>query len=179
MRIRDIFQGGAEMLEAAAHRMRTFAAKNGPQEPGEMPRVVRGQLDALGREVPDPTPMSVPINRRRGADVDAMRNHLQAISQLAASEGFETFEESEQFDYGDNRDLPSPYYHASDEEIWAFGKQILGAGYELNAEGDQFIKTVPAAAPPPQTPAGKDPAGVPATVPVTSGGPLPPGPASA
>lgn len=143
-RIRNIIEGGAELLEKAAASLKAWNLKNEG-------RVERGAQDALGQEIPDPEPLAVPINPRQAARIDEMRMHLQAVSQLAASQGFETFAESEQFDFGEALER-SPFYYATDNEIENYAREVLGAGYRLNETGDAYIKTDPP--PPAPTPAG-------------------------
>lgn len=137
-RTRDIIiDGGLELLETVSNQLKAYQAKVKDQG------VDRGQLDALGAEVPDPVPLTVPINRHQARRIDEMRQHLQAVSALAAQQGLETFEESEQFDFGDDGPPRSPFYYATDDEILDYGRQVLGAGFELNQAGDQFLKTTP------------------------------------
>lgn len=69
-------------------------------------------LDSHGREQPDPTPMAPPIGYNRQPSL-AERIRAMVVSeklkQEAIEAGFETFEESDDFDVGDDYDPTSPY----------------------------------------------------------------------
>lgn len=71
-------------------------------------------LDADGHEVPDPTPLTLPAGFKRPETLAdqvqrLVRTHL---SRIAAESGAETFEESEDFDVGDEQDDPRTPYEA-------------------------------------------------------------------
>lgn len=71
----------------------------------------RGALNNQGHELPDPTPMSIPAGFRRP---DTLAEQVQrlvrgALSRQAAEQGAETFEESEDFDTGEDQDPHSPF----------------------------------------------------------------------
>lgn len=145
MRMREIVQGGAEMLEAVATRLKAWNLKNEG-------RVNRGQQNPLGQEIPDPEPLVLPLNPHSARRIDEMRLHLQAVSQLAAQQGMETFEESEVFDFGEDREPRSPFFYATDNEIEQYATEVLGAGYRLNAAGDAYVQDpqLPPPAPAPE-----------------------------
>lgn len=96
----------------------------------ELPRFK--QLDEKGREVPDPTPMEVPAGFKRPETLAEQIRRLVRSEQFAkdvAAQGFETFEESEDFDIDDDMwDPSSPY-----EEVF---DPVLGRGITL----DEFNK---------------------------------------
>lgn len=146
MRMRDIVNGGAEVLDAISTRLKAWNVKNEG-------RVNRGQQNALGQEIPDPEPLVVPLSPHRARQIDEMRQHLQAVSQLAAAQGLETFEESEVFDFGDDAGPRSPFYYATDNEIETYAREVLGAGYRLNEAGDAYLKD-PSSPPPAPVPQG-------------------------
>lgn len=65
------------------------------------------------REVPDPTPVEMPL-RFRNMGPSQMRDEIrmmvrEAMSDFAHDQGFETFEEADDFDIDDEPDLVSPY----------------------------------------------------------------------
>lgn len=70
------------------------------------------QLDADGREVPNPTPMAPPLGYKRTPSLaEQIRQMVRAekFSQDIANQGLETFEEADDFDIGDDFDPHSPY----------------------------------------------------------------------
>lgn len=68
-------------------------------------------LDENGWEIPDPTPVSLPLGFRRPERLAETIQRLvrTQLSQLAEARGMESFEESEDFDVGDDHDPASPY----------------------------------------------------------------------
>ncbi len=78
------------------------------------------RLDQRGREIPDPTPIAIPINFHKPETLDAkiMRLTRQGISDNAAQNGKETFEESNDFNIPDDGyDPVSPHETDLDDEI--------------------------------------------------------------
>lgn len=69
------------------------------------------RLDDRGREVPDPRPMQIPAGFKRPETLAEQVQRLvrTTISRRAQEEGFETFEESEDFDVDDDVDPSTPY----------------------------------------------------------------------
>lgn len=68
------------------------------------------KLNSAGQEVPDPRPRSIPVKvRRPPTRIEEFRKYLQMESLMAASRGFETLEESDDFDVDDEFDPTSPY----------------------------------------------------------------------
>lgn len=66
-------------------------------------------FDAQGREIPDPTPVEIPVhlNIRHSDHIrDIIR---QELSRFAEDQGHETFEEADDFDCDDDFDPASPY----------------------------------------------------------------------
>lgn len=61
------------------------------------------KFDKEGRELPDPTPVEIPANARRPEGLHSMiaRMIRTRVSDVAASEGYETFEESNDFEVAD------------------------------------------------------------------------------
>lgn len=76
----------------------------------ELDRLGRSLHDSLGREVPDPRPAVVPTDLGRPESLkDQIRRILrQEVSDQVASQGMETFEESQDFDVESDFDLPEP-----------------------------------------------------------------------
>lgn len=82
--------------------------------PEQTQRRVKAQANYLtedGREKPDPTPIAPPVGYiRQPTMVDRMRELVRReLSSQAADQGFETFEEADDFEIGDDYDPRSPY----------------------------------------------------------------------
>lgn len=75
-------------------------------------------LNDKGREVPDNRPVAVPLGMKRPPTLDErIRNIVRgSMSLLAGAEGKETFEESDDFNVGDDYDPRSPWELAADQE---------------------------------------------------------------
>lgn len=69
------------------------------------------RLDEHGREVPDPTPLRIPGGFKRPETLQEQVARLVrgSISREAEDAGFETFEESEDFDVDDDFDPRTPF----------------------------------------------------------------------
>lgn len=73
---------------------------------------VESTLDPQGREVPDPTPMAPPIGYKRTPSLaEQIREMVRSerLAMEAAAAGFESFEEADDFEVGDDFDPSSPY----------------------------------------------------------------------
>lgn len=73
------------------------------------------------KEYPDDTPVAIPARFRR-IDSQAARIQLEiqrAVSRIAADQGFETFEEANDFDVGDGDEeaYASPHEMTLDQEL--------------------------------------------------------------
>lgn len=74
-------------------------------------------LDQKGHEVPDPTPVSVPVGYGRPESLqDQIRRMVHLASAEAAAAGAESFEEADDFDVGDDFDPSSPWELSADQE---------------------------------------------------------------
>lgn len=69
------------------------------------------KYDAQGREIPDPTPVSVPGGFVRPLSIqEEIRRAIRGeLSRQAAEDGLETFEEADDFDVDEEGDPLSPY----------------------------------------------------------------------
>lgn len=67
--------------------------------------------DKNGREVPDPTPVAIPLAYRGGETIEQKMQRFirQQLSQRAAEAQHETFEEADDFDVDEDPELTSPY----------------------------------------------------------------------
>lgn len=76
-------------------------------------RTARGdRIDGRGREIPDPTPVAPPIGYVKQPSLHEQIREMvrsERLAQEAAAAGFETFEEADDFDVGDDFDPSSPY----------------------------------------------------------------------
>lgn len=80
--------------------------------PKGMPLNERGQL------VPDPTPMAPPIGfRPQPSMVELIRQQVRLASEEAKRQGRESFEESDDFDVGDDPEISSPYELDDDSHV--------------------------------------------------------------
>lgn len=75
---------------------------------------VKATLDESGREVGDPTPVAPPANLRRGMTMSEQIQQMirREVSNRAEEQGYESFEESEDFDIDDDPVDPHTPYEA-------------------------------------------------------------------
>lgn len=78
------------------------------------------------REIPDPTPMEIPAGFKHPESLAEMVQRLvrRQVSDAAEANGFESFEESEDFEIDDMFDPTSPY-----EEVF---DPVLGRGITID-----------------------------------------------
>lgn len=70
------------------------------------------KFDEHGRELMDPTPIAPPIGYKKSPSIaEQIRAMVRSekLRQEAEAEGYETFEEADDFDVGDDFDPKSPY----------------------------------------------------------------------
>lgn len=116
-------------------------------------------LDKRGRELLDGTPMAPPIGyKKQPSMIDNIRNMVRSevLRSHVESAGFETFEEADDFDVGDDYDPTSPYEIDFDPPA-AQPQGASGPGSTSNPpEPPKAAHEPPAAsAAPPQSPAEK------------------------
>lgn len=82
------------------------------------------KYDALGRELPDPTPVELPAGRRVPESLESMMARMVRghVSQLAEREGLETFEEANDFDI-ESDDEPLTAYEQQDMKLEALADE--------------------------------------------------------
>lgn len=123
------------------------------------------KFDADGRELMDPTPIAPPIGYKKSPSIaEQIRTMIRSehLRQEAERAGYETFEEADDFDVGDDFDPKSPY-----EEVFEPVPQDDGSG-RLKELGDYIGERIinslggdassPAPAPEPSGSAEKTPA---------------------
>lgn len=76
-------------------------------------------LDEHGREVPDPMPVAIPVQFQVPESLeDRIKRIIHSqLSVEADAAGFETFEEADDFDVGDDYDPRSPHELDLDQEM--------------------------------------------------------------
>jgi len=76
-------------------------------------------LDKNGHEIPDESQVAIPVRFKKSVmEYEIIKRMVRAeLSEAAANSGFETFEEANDFDVGDDFEPDSPYeFDVSDEE---------------------------------------------------------------
>lgn len=71
----------------------------------------RKRFNTKGAEISDRTPVAMPLGWKRPESIEEKMRRIirESLSQRAMEEGFETFDESDDFDMGDEDGLPMPY----------------------------------------------------------------------
>lgn len=113
----------------------------------------RKGLDKEGRLVPDPTPIAPPIGYKKQPSMVEIVREMVRSERLAAEAramGHETFEESEDFDVGDEPEFARSQweneYDPPLQEILAAGREALKARESSSREAGEDRR--PKAAPP-------------------------------
>lgn len=97
--------------------------------------------DEKGHEIPDPTPMEPAIGHRPGPTLrEQIRAMVLEASREAESAGYESLEEADDFDVGDDYEPESPYELDAD----------LPAVAELKRRKEEAEKVAPATPPKPK-----------------------------
>lgn len=97
------------------------------------------KFDDYGRELPDDTPIEIPLRFKRVANLtDRIRETIrEELSRAAQSQGFETFEEQDDFEIGDDYDPRSRYELDDDQQVYPTGDYGgLGRSAEASGGGD-------------------------------------------
>lgn len=82
-------------------------------------------------EAVDPTPMTIPVhlNRRATSPFAQFMENMKLMSQIAEQNGYETIDEADDFDVGDDIDPTSPweleYEPTLDREVTKQERQLL------------------------------------------------------
>ena len=87
------------------------------------------EFDDNGCELPDNTPIAVPMRFRQRSYFDSIREMIRnEISKQAQDQGHETFEEANDFDVGDDFDPSAPYEEQFDPDTgvsqWDFKQEV-------------------------------------------------------
>lgn len=101
-------------------------------------------------EVPDPTPVAPPVGyKKQPSMVEYIRDMVRSekLRQEAEAAGYETFEESEDFDVGDDNDPTSPWENEYDPPISEIRSEV-----ERNRKPPSATPGASPGAPPPNPP---------------------------
>lgn len=89
------------------------------------------KLDMYGSEVPDQTPVAIPAYIKKWDQRDSIREMIrEALSREAEEAGYESFEEADDFDVGDDYDPSSPY----EEEFDPQGNSLWDRDYDQGGD---------------------------------------------
>jgi len=112
-----------------------------------------GYLTEDGRELPDSTPVAPPIGWNPQPSLALRMRQMIAteLSRIAAEQDFETMEESDDFEVGDDFDPTSPYEYNFDPPIAA---PVSPSPAPPAAAGTPPVATAPVSTPVPQAAAG-------------------------
>jgi len=131
------------------------------EDAARSPKPMPGTPD--GREVVSSVPMAPPIGwKKQPSMIDHIRNLVRSerLRQEVEAAGFETPEEADDFDIGDDYDPQSPYEHNFDPPAPAVAPAGVVGGGAGGAEGSP--SPPPASGPPAAQPAPVTPAASPA-----------------
>ena len=115
------------------------------------------KFDEEGREIMDPTPIAPPIGYKKSPSIaEQIRNMVRSerLRQEVEQQGFETFDEADDFDVGDDFDPKSPYEEVfeplpevnEDDRLMTLGDHI-GRSIMSQLGGEQPLTPEPKAAP--------------------------------
>lgn len=95
-------------------------------------KLISRALTRRHTEHPDPTPMALPVKMQRPPSLqDMFEKYLVAANHMAQNQGFETLDEADDFDVGEDLDPESPYELCFDptlnKEISKQEKSLLDA----------------------------------------------------
>lgn len=102
-----------------------------------------------GQEIPDPTPVEVPLNFRRPPSLnDRIRSMIaREMSQYASAQGAETFEEANDFEVDEDPDFKSPYEVTELQEEAGFHDADNGDTKNASRQDTASPTTAPPASP--------------------------------
>jgi len=92
-----------------------------------------GRLDARGQEILDDKPMSIPAGFKKPESLSETIQRLvrRGLSDAAAAQGFETFEEAEDFEVGDETFDPNTPYETFHDPV--LNREITPMEFTANA----------------------------------------------
>lgn len=94
--------------------------------------------DEKGREVPDPTPVEIPLGMKRPETLAEQVQRLvrRQVSEYAAMHGHETFEEADDLEVDDDFDPSTPYELEFDPVL---GREITAADFQ-DAQRREYLR---------------------------------------
>lgn len=95
---------------------------------------MKAKLDKNGHEVPDPKPLSIPMGYKRPETLQEQVQRLirSSMSEYAALQDAETFEEADDFDIEDDELDPSTPYEMEFDPV--LGREVSPAEFAANLE---------------------------------------------
>lgn len=98
----------------------------------------KGRLDAKGHEILDPAPVSMPAGFKEPERLAETIQRLvrRGLSDLAAEQGFETFEEAEDFDVSDDTFDPATPFETFHDPV--LNREITPM--EFTAHAEEYLK---------------------------------------
>lgn len=99
----------------------------------QVPPKVAADLDENGWEIPDPNPVAIPAGFKRPETLAEQVQRLvrTSISRQAEAEGYETWEEANDFDVDDDFDPTTPYEEFFDP---ALGRAVTADEFRQHAD---------------------------------------------
>lgn len=97
------------------------------------------RLDANGHEILDNSPVAIPVRfQRQQSLADEVANLVRSnyLALLTAEQGYETFEESDDFDIGDDFDPASPYEMDEEDMSYDHRTEVQSSAETGNAPGN-------------------------------------------
>lgn len=98
------------------------------------------EYDKFGREIPDDTPVEMPLGWKRPQPlIERIREIIRVeMSQQGVDQGFESFEEADDFETGEEDDLVSKYEMTDMQEEFILPVPDKGAGKDgTSTSGDR------------------------------------------
>ncbi|AXH74307.1 MAG: hypothetical protein [Microviridae sp.] len=116
------------------------------------------KLDSKGWEIPDQTPVAIPAHIKFYDTRDSIRDMIRAeLSREARENGFETWEESDDFDVGDDYDPTSPYEEQFDPQGYSLWDPNRPGGLDPDTDPSGSLRSDSGGEPDPaSTPEGEN-----------------------
>lgn len=115
------------------------------------------RLDENGHEVPDPTPLAIPVGAKKPESLEERIRRLvrsERFGNAMSEQGFETFEESEDFDIEDDPVTNTPYEEFFDPSL---GRNVTPE--EVIRNQHEYAKRTNSRTPPKAAPAAPEEGG--------------------
>lgn len=97
------------------------------------------QLDRYGREVLDPHPVEIPVDKLPSAEESMFQRFMARVRREMASDGeYESWDEANDFNVGEDYDPRSKYEDAAAEA--AFNEDLIAAAREIAARRQEALE---------------------------------------